>query len=189
MNSINFIKKIVPQQQLEFYKWLKISIVFFVSFMICAMIINFLQLYKISKFKKVKFQEEKALIDFEAIMKNKNNLKLQLESIQKELEKIKYAKLSNNQIVNYLEEISNSLPNETYLKSLSYNKSNGSLELKGGSLDSDLISIFIKKISKLSFLNDVKLVYLKLLTDQNVENSEQSNLEFLIRIKLSGSKL
>lgn len=187
MNNINFIKKIVPQQQLEFYKWLKISIIFLVSFVFCALIINFLQFYKISKLNRLKIKKEKELINFEEIMKNKNNLKLQFESMQNEILKIEDAKMANKQIVDYLKQISDFIPNETYLKTLNY--SNSLLELNGISFDADLVSSFIKSLSKLPFFKNVKLVYLKLLNDQTVENTEKPHLEFLIRIKLNGSKL
>ncbi len=182
MNNISFIKKIVPNQKIEFYKWLKVSSIFIASFLTCAIGINFWQLYKISKLRKLKIQKEKEIMDFENIIKNKNDLKLELDSIENKITNAENAKINNKKVVDYLKHISSSIPNNIYLKNLSYDIS-GSLELKGEGSDSHLIADFVKIMSQIQLFKNVKLLYLKSLDNQNVENSDQANLEFLIRIK------
>ena len=191
MKDFNFFNNVHvnDDKQLEYNRWVKLSVIFLLTAIILIACLQANQLSKIYKLKKEKVFFEQKLINFDNIIIEKNKIKTQKQELQNKL--IKFQKrssnLSKNFVYEFLTEIAHSIPEDLYLQTLEYN-SKSDLILKGHASVAQAVTIFVQNLNKIQFVENVKLEHLKFKENQSVEQqSEDSNSflhEFFITLKL-----
>jgi type IV pilus assembly protein PilN len=137
------------QQQL-----LLLGLVVGVAFAVCVLA-HFAVIASISSAENRVAQLNSQISEFQGQLAQVEDFKKKASEIEKKLEVIKQLELSRSGPVRLLDEIATRAPEKLWITSLSAD--GGRIQMKGMSLDTDLIAEFLNRLNESPYLKDVEL--------------------------------
>ncbi len=179
MKNFNFVNVASDKKNQSFIRWIKISALLISAAFLLLIFLHVKFRNRIDLLKNKKITLEQLIIDYDSFTKQKENLKKYQEKLSKKIKKLENL-ISGFNMDNYLISIALAIPENAYIENLEYDYKDG-ISLKGHCSKTGCAATFIENLKKLSFMQKIKLEYLKAKDEKN--NSESLH-EFLIKIDL-----